>query len=74
MKIKSKGRKNYPLEAKEVAEIAGVSVGYVKKIRTHKTSGISINSDKARTIKAIDVAAEQNKSSLIQELKRLITL
>lgn len=74
MQKKSKGRKNYVLQAKEVADIANVSESYVKQVRTAETSGVAIKSEKAKTIQAIDVSAQQNKSILIQELKKIVNL
>lgn len=72
MQKKSKGRKNYPIEAKDVAAIANVSISYVKKVRTAETSGVNINTDKAQIIRQIDVVAEQNQSLLIQKLKEIV--
>lgn len=74
MNKKSKGRKNYAIEAEIVADIANASVSYVKKVRTAEVSGVAIKSEKALTIQAIDVAAEQNRSLLIQRLKEIVKL
>jgi hypothetical protein len=69
---KTKRPKNYALKAKDVADIANVSESYVKQVRTAETSGVNIQTDKAKIIKQIDVAAAQNQSLFIQELKKIV--
>jgi hypothetical protein len=74
MNKKTKGRKNYPLEAKVIADIANVSESYVKKVRTAETSGVNILGEKAQIIKSIDIAAAQNQSLFIKQLKEIVKL
>ena len=72
MQKKSKGRKSYPLKSKEVADIMGVSESIVKKVRTAKNSGVSLTTNNAQIIQAIDIASEQNKSLFIKKIKQII--
>jgi hypothetical protein len=74
MDKKTKGRKNYPLEAKEVAAILNVSESIVKKVRTSETSGVSLKTQKQKLVQMIDVWAEQNKSNFITEIKKIVNL
>ena len=71
---KSKGRKKYPLEAEEVAEILDVSTSLVKKVRRAEVSKISVDADNAKKIIIVDAIAQQNKSLLIKEIKKVVNL
>jgi predicted transcriptional regulator len=72
MQKKTKGRKNYSIEAKDVADIANVSESYVKKVRTAEISGINPTTARAKIIIQIDHAAAQNQSLFIQKIKELV--
>lgn len=74
MQKKTKCRKKYMLEAKEVADVANVSESYVKQVRTADSSGVSLSGEKAKIIKAIDIASAQNKSLFIQKLKQIVNI
>lgn len=68
---KTRSPKNYRLTATEVAEMAGVSVSYVKKIR----AGL-VNKDTplARQVLAVDLLANDGTNALIKEIERLVTI
>jgi len=68
---KTRSTKNYRLTAAEVAEMAGVSESYVKKIR----AGL-VNKDTplARQVLAVDLLANDGTNALIKEIERLVTI
>lgn len=67
-------KNNYVLEASEVAELTGSSKSLVVKVRTADVSGVTTNGKKAKLILTIDAFAEQSKSLLIQEIKRVVNI
>ena len=68
---KSRCTKNYQLTAREVAEMAGCSESYVKKLRARL---VSIDTPLARQVLAIDILANHGKNALIREIERIVTL
>lgn len=68
---KSRCTKNYQLTAKEVAELAGCSESYVKKLRARL---VSIDTPLARQVLAIDLLANDGKNHLIREIERIVTI
>lgn len=68
---KTRCPKNYALKETEVATLGGVSVSYVKKIRAGFAQP---NTPKAQRVLVIDKIANQNKSTLIQEIERIVKL
>lgn len=70
-KIKSRCPKNYAFSEKEVSAISSVSVSYVKKLRAGL---VSTKSAKAQRVLEIDKIANENKSLLIQEIKRIVKI
>jgi predicted transcriptional regulator len=68
---KSRCTKKYQLTAAEVADMAGCSESYVKKLRADL---VDTKSPLARRVLAIDTIAEDGKSLLIQEIERIVKL
>lgn len=68
-KLKTRCPKKYALKESEVASIAGVSVSYVKKLRA---ATVNTETPQAQRVLTIDELANQNKSNLIQEIKRIV--
>lgn len=74
MQKKTKGRKNYVLEAEELAKYSRTSVSMVEKVRTAKKKGVEMRGRKALRILAVEQLAEESKSILIKELERIVKL
>lgn len=68
---KTRCTKNYRLTASEVADIAGCSVSYVKKLRTGL---VDQKSPLAQRVIAVDVLAEDGSNLLIKEIERIIKI
>ena len=68
---KSRCTKKYQLTALEVADIAGCSVSYVKKLRAELVDN---KSNLAKKVIDIDRIANDGKSLLIQEVERIVKL
>lgn len=64
-------KNKYQLTSHEVAEIAGCSVSYVKKLRAGL---VNDKSKLAQKVLSVDVIAQDGKSLLIQEIERIVKL
>lgn len=68
---KSRCTKKYQLTASQVADMAGCSESYVKKLRANL---VDTKSQLAKRVLGIDSIAEDGKSLLIQEIERIVKL
>jgi len=68
---KTRCTKKYQLTASEVADMAGCSESYVKKLRANL---VDTKSQLARRVLGIDTIAEDGKNLLIQEIERIVKL
>lgn len=68
---KTRCTKIYRFTAKEIADIAGISESYVKKIRLNPSIHTS---SQAQQIIAIDETLQDGSDKLINEIKRIVQL
>lgn len=68
---KTRCTKNYRLTASEVADLAGCSVSYVKKLRAGL---VDQKSPLAQRVLAVDMMAEDGSNLLIKEIERIVKL
>lgn len=68
---KTRCTKKYLLTAKQVAEMAGCSESYVKKLRS---GNVDNSSTLAKQVTAIDLLGNDGKNAMIKEIERIVTL
>lgn len=64
-------KKYYRLTAEEVAELAGCSVSYVKKLRADL---VSKNTPLAKQVLSIELLANDGHKAVIKEIERIVSL
>lgn len=64
-------KKYYRLTAEEVAELAGCSVSYVKKLRADL---VSKNTPLAKQVLSIELLVNDGHKAVIKEIERIVSL
>ncbi|MGY6521981.1 MAG: hypothetical protein ACXIUD_09650 [Mongoliitalea sp.] len=63
-------KKFYRLTAEEVAELAGCSVSYVKKLRAEL---VNTNTPLAKQVLAIELLSNDGHKAVIKEIERIVS-